>query len=215
MYFVWMARHLVGGWPDNVGLRRRYVNLWASQVVNATLEAVARCGGRRRMGDQHSSMTRYGILGELVAVREAVDLRLGPTQQRVVLAVLLLHANQRIGREQLIDAIWGEAVPTYSVNLVQKHISSLRRLLDPQRLGGVPSALLSWTDSGYRIEVPAGCLDLEDFERGVRAARGFQRAGDLPAALAALDAAVKQWRGPLVDGLSSPLIDAERDRLSE
>jgi len=167
------------------------------------------------MSDQRSSIVRFDVLGELAATRAGVDLRLGPTQQRVVLAVLLLHANKRVGREQLIDAVWGEAVPTYSVNLVQKHISALRRILDPQRPEGAPSTLLSWTDSGYRLDVLPGGLDLEDFERSVRAARQFRSVGDFHAALAALDTAAAQWRGPLADGLSSPLIDAERDRLNE
>ena len=76
---------------------------------------------------------RLEVLGRLQAYRDGTQLRLGPVQQRVVLAVLAVHANRPVGREQLMDAVWGSAAPAYAVNLLQKHVSGLRRVLEPVR----------------------------------------------------------------------------------
>jgi len=76
---------------------------------------------------------RFEVLGRMRVWRGDAELHLGPAQRRVVLAVLVLHANKPLGREQLIEAEWGPAAPGYAVNLVQKHVSALRRALDPAR----------------------------------------------------------------------------------
>ncbi len=159
---------------------------------------------------------RFEVLGPLGAWRGDVELDLGPMQRRVVLAVLVLHANKPLGREQLIAAVWGPAAaPEYAVNLAQKHVSALRRTLDPARPARAPSPLLSWTDAGYVLAIPAGRLDLDGYQREVSRARALRAGGDLPAAAAALHGALRRWRGPVCDGLASPLLDAERDRLGE
>src|SRR4051794_8035660 len=101
------------------------------------------------VADPPGPALRLEILGPLQVWRGDTCLALGPVQPRVVLAVLALHANRPLRREQLIDAIWGEAAPAYAVNLVQKHISSLRRALEPVRSARSPSQLLTWTDIGY------------------------------------------------------------------
>jgi DNA-binding SARP family transcriptional activator/Tfp pilus assembly protein PilF len=158
---------------------------------------------------------RFEVLGPLRAWRGDLALPLGPVQQRVVMAVLVLHANRPIGRERLIDAVWGPAAPTYAVNLLQKHVSGLRRALEPARPGRSPSRLLAWTGAGYLLTPPDGGLDLEVFDREVVRARAARAAGDLPGAAAGLRAALGLWRGPVCDGLTSPFLDAERDRLTE
>ena len=118
---------------------------------------------------------RFEVLGPLRAWRDSEPVNLGPLQQRVVLAVLLLHANRPFGRDQMIDAVWGPAAPTYAVNLLQKHVSGLRRALEPGRPGREPSQLLAWTDAGYQLNVPAEALDLSRFDRAVDRARVARR----------------------------------------
>jgi hypothetical protein len=41
-----------------------------------------------------------------------------------------------MGRQQLIEAVWGQDAPGYAVNLLQKHVSGLRRVLEPDRAPG-------------------------------------------------------------------------------
>lgn len=158
---------------------------------------------------------RFGVLGPLRAWRGEAAIDLGPLQQRVVFAVLLLHANRLLGREQLIDAVWGDAIPTHAVNLLQRHVSRLRRVLEPDRQARGPSSQLVWTENGYVLAVADSGLDLDLFEGTVAQARTARAAGDLAGATEQLRSALSLWRGPLCDGLNSPFLDAERARLAE
>ncbi|HEU4421617.1 MAG TPA: AfsR/SARP family transcriptional regulator, partial [Pilimelia sp.] len=167
------------------------------------------------LSGQVGPAVRVDVLGQLQAWHGDERLSLGPVQQRVVLAVLALHANRPVGREQLIESIWGSAAPAYAVNLLQKRVSVLRRVLDPVREARTPSQVLSWTDAGYLLTLPPDGLDLEVFNREVGRARAARAAGNAKEAAQALHAALRLWRGPAFDGLASPLLDAERDRLAE
>src|ERR1700751_5911233 len=112
------------------------------------------------MGDPDVLALRFGVLGPLRVWRGDIPVDLGPVQQRVVLAVLALQAGRPVGRQQMINAVWGETPPRDAVNLVQRHVSGLRRVLEPGRPGHAPSDLLTWTDAGYLLTLPAGALDL-------------------------------------------------------
>jgi DNA-binding SARP family transcriptional activator len=166
------------------------------------------------MSDPGSPALRFEVLGPLRAWRGDVSIDLGPVQQRVVLAVLLLQQNRPIGREQIIDAVWGDAEPRYVANLLHRNISGLRNVLELSR-HPAESGQLAWTDAGYVLTVPAGGLDLTAFDREVDRARKARAAGDSALAAEVLRAALDLWRGPLCDGLASPFLDAQRDRLEE
>ncbi len=167
------------------------------------------------MGDWHKPAVRFEVLGPLRAWQANALIPLGPVQQRVVLAVLLTHANRPVGRQQLVEAVWGDAVPASAVNLVQRHVSAIRRGLDPDRSDRAASSQLKWTDAGYVLEVADGDLDLDVFDGGVRRARAARNAGDVAAAAEALHGALRLWRGPAFDGLASPFLDAQREALAE
>jgi DNA-binding SARP family transcriptional activator len=167
------------------------------------------------MGDPDVPVLRFGVLGPLRVWRGDIALDLGPVQQRVVLAVLALQAGRPVGRQQMINAIWGEATPRNAVNLVQRHVSGLRRVLEPERPGRAPSGLLTWTEAGYLLTAPKGALDLDVFESELSRARAARAAGQLREAADALHSALGIWRGPVCDGLSSPFLDAQADRLGE
>ncbi|MFC6063742.1 AfsR/SARP family transcriptional regulator [Streptomyces ochraceiscleroticus] len=168
------------------------------------------------MADQAAPGTlRFQVLGPLRAWRGDSELHLGQAQQRTVLSALLLHANHPLSREQLMKAVWGPTSPTRAVNLLQRHASGLRRVLDPGRSPREPSDVLRWTEAGYRLTVPANGLDLIRFDHEVVRAHAARAAGELSTAAEALHNALGLWRGQVCEGLSSPLIDAERDRLEE
>lgn len=167
------------------------------------------------MNDSDVPALRFGVLGPLRVWRGETPVDLGPVQQRVVLAVLALQAGRPVGRQQMINAVWGEAPPRNAVNLVQRHVSGLRRALEPERPGHVPSGLLAWTDVGYLLTVPSGALDLDVFESKLSHARAVRAAGQLREAAEVLHSALGLWRGPACDGLSSPFLDAQADRLEE
>ncbi|HET6210622.1 MAG TPA: BTAD domain-containing putative transcriptional regulator [Jatrophihabitans sp.] len=132
-----------------------------------------------------------------------------------MLALLLLHANQHVGRQQIINAVWGTSPPTHAVNLVQRHMSGLRRVLEPGRPARSSSDRLTWTEGGYLCTVPPDELDLIRFDEHVSTARAARAAGDLARASGELHAALRMWRGPVCQGLFSPDLDAQRERLAE
>jgi len=167
------------------------------------------------MADPDVPALRFGVLGPLRVWRGDTVIDLGPVQQRVVLAILALQAGRPVGRQQMIDAVWGQTTPRNAVNLVQRHVSGLRRALEPERPGHAPSGLLAWTDVGYLLTVPKGALDLDVFEGELSRARAARTAGRLGEAAEALHSALGLWRGPVCDGLSSPFLDAQADRLDE
>jgi DNA-binding SARP family transcriptional activator len=158
---------------------------------------------------------RVGVLGPLRVWRRETEVDLGPVQQRVVLAVLALQAGRPVSRQQMINAVWGDTPPKNAVNLVQRRVSGLRRALEPNRLGRVTSSILTWTDAGYLLTLPTGAMDLADFERERNRARTKRAAGQLREAADALHSALGFWRGPVCDGLSSPFLGAQADRLAE
>ncbi|GAA2348131.1 tetratricopeptide repeat protein [Streptomyces kunmingensis] len=158
---------------------------------------------------------RFEVLGPLRVWRDGVQLDAGPVQQRVVLAVLLLHANRPVPRDRLIDAVWGTSAPGRAVNLVQRHAAGLRRVLEPGRRARDPSRLLAWTEAGYVLSVPAGALDLDTATAQMRRGRAARDAEDWSTAAEALQSALRLWRGRLCEGLTGPLLGAERERLEE
>ncbi len=158
---------------------------------------------------------RVGVLGPLRVWRHETEVDLGPVQQRVVLAVLALQAGRPVSRQQMINAVWGDTPPKNAVNLVQRHVSGLRRALEPNRLGRASSSMLTWTDAGYLLTLPTGAVDLADFERERNRARTKRAAGQLHEAGDALHSALGFWRVPVCNGLSSPFLDAQADRLAE
>src|SRR5438034_7569242 len=84
----------------------------------------------------------FRLLGPLEVLREGGPLRVGGPKQRALLALLLLHANEALSRERLIDGLWGERPPATAAKALQVYVSQLRKLLEPERP-------LETTASGY------------------------------------------------------------------
>jgi DNA-binding SARP family transcriptional activator len=130
----------------------------------------------------------FRILGPMEAREEGRPLALGAAKQRALLGVLLLHANEVVGSERLVDELWGEHPPRTATKLVQGYVSSLRKIV-----GG---DVLVTRSPGYLLRVEPGQLDLIEFSRLTDEARdaGPARASDI------LRAALELWRGaPLAD----------------
>jgi DNA-binding SARP family transcriptional activator len=146
----------------------------------------------------------FRLLGPLEAVEDNRPLALGGARQRALLAVLLLHANQAVSSDRLIDELWGESPPATAGKIVQVYVSRLRKQLGYARL--------LTRSRGYLLRVDAGELDLARFERLVAEAREE----DAAAAGAKLRAALELWRGPpLADLAYERFAQAETVRLEE
>lgn len=143
---------------------------------------------------------RFQLLGPLRAWRGTTELDLGQMQQRVVLAVLLLHADSPVGRDQLVDAVWGWAVPARAANLLQRHVSGLRRVLEPDRPPRAPSGLLAWTEASYLLTPGPAQLDVRTFDGLIEQAHTARAEGDRAKTSEALHAALDLWHGQALRG---------------
>jgi DNA-binding SARP family transcriptional activator/class 3 adenylate cyclase/WD40 repeat protein len=155
----------------------------------------------------------FRILGPLEAVRDGVAVPLHRSQPRALLALLLLHANEIVSADRLIDGLWGEKPPQNAANALQAAVSRLRR----QLLHGAEAVdLIRTRPPGYVIEVAEDGLDLARFQRLVERAREAFRAGEAEAAARLLREALAIWRGPaLVDLAREGFLQREAERLEE
>ena len=72
-------------------------------------------------------------------------MRLAGERQRALLALLLLHANELVRTEQLVDQLLGEELSDAALNTARVAVSRLRRVLEnggPRRGAGDPAGWL-------------------------------------------------------------------------
>jgi DNA-binding SARP family transcriptional activator len=164
---------------------------------------------------REGSAVRFEILGEVRALRAADVVDLGPAKQRAVLAVLLLQPGRPVPTHQIVDAVWGDEPPENGANVVQKYVAGLRRVLDPDRAPRTPGELLALTGSGYVLRTAETSVDAEEFQTELARADTHRRAGRAAEASQALRRALALWRGEALAGLTGPVFEAARTRLTE
>jgi DNA-binding SARP family transcriptional activator len=157
----------------------------------------------------------FRILGPLEVRRDSRALQLGGTKQRALLAVLLLHPNQVVSADKLIDDLWGEDPPATAENVLQAYISRLRKVLEPNE-EGARGSILQTRKPGYILNVDKDELDLHRFETLADQARNAFDGGDANAASTLLREALVLWRGEaLADFTFEAFAQADIERLRE
>ena len=69
----------------------------------------------------------FRVLGPLEVVGDQGAVALAQGKARVALGVLLIHANEVVATDRLIDDIWGAQPPATATKSVHVYISQLRR----------------------------------------------------------------------------------------
>ena len=155
------------------------------------------------------------ILGplEVVAAGDPVDLPSG--KARLLLAALVVHANQVVSTDRLFEFLWRGQPPDSAANTPQTYVSHLRRSLEPDRMPRRQSRLVITREPGYLLAVDRDQIDAVRFERLVGEARlVLGSAPDKAAAL--LHTALSLWRGePLADFTFEPFAQSEITRLTD
>lgn len=152
------------------------------------------------------------ILGALeVRDDQGRPLALGGPKVRALLAVLLLHANQPLAAEQLIDQLWEEPTDSarHGLHLL---VHRLRRVLAAH---GAQDRLRT-RGATYELRVHPGELDSDRLEHLLAEAAEEAAAGRPAGALERYDAALALWRGqPLGELASSGFAQPAAARLQE
>ena len=152
----------------------------------------------------------FRILGSLEASEAGREVAVGSGKQRLVLALLLLHPNEVLSRDRLIDVLWGESPPPTAANMVHNYVSQLRRAL-----GGDGAAALETHGNGYLLRLERGERDLDRFEELLSRGRALGTE-DPQAAAEVLREALALWRGPpLADFTYEDFAREEIGRLEE
>ena len=146
----------------------------------------------------------FRVLGPISVLEDDSEIDLGGLKQRSLLALLLVHRNEAVSLDRLIDLLWGERSPDTAAKTIQVYVSRLRRSLGEGRI--------ETRGRGYVLVVEDGELDLDCFE-----ALGERARNEDPAKTAStLREALSLYRGePLQDLAYEPWTSSEIERLSE
>ena len=157
---------------------------------------------------------QFKLLGPLEVADGERPVTVGAGKRRALLAVLLLHANEVVPAERLIDELWGERPPATVAKSLHVYVSQLRKELGHGN--GAAETVLRTHGNGYVIVVGPDDVDCRCFERLLADARHAAEAGDPGRASARLGEALAMWRGPpLADFAYEPFAQREIARLEE
>ncbi|SER15394.1 DNA-binding transcriptional activator of the SARP family [Lentzea xinjiangensis] len=147
------------------------------------------------------------LLGSLAVRREGTPLELGGPRQRAVLTMLLLHANEAVSVAQLAEAVW-DSPPVSPESNLRTYVAGLRKVLGER--------LVTRPGHGYQLTVEPGELDLDAFDRLVRAGEDALAEHDTEAAADLFAEALGHWHGvPSAELNAGPLLRAELTRIQE
>jgi YVTN family beta-propeller protein len=155
----------------------------------------------------------FRILGPLEVEDGRQSLPLGGHQQRALLALLLLRANEVVPVDEIIEGLWGAESPASATKSVHALVSKLRRRLEGEAADDVngetgENGVLLTRPHGYVLTVADGELDLYRFQSLMEQGRGALAAGQAAEAADGLREALALWRGP-------PLIEFAYDSFAQ
>lgn len=141
----------------------------------------------------------FGVLGPLEMSIDGRLVPLGTPKQRAVLAMLVINRNRPVGVDALITALWEEWPPSGARASIHSYVSNLRKLVSGADVDA--RVVLAAAPPGYRLTVAEDTCDLGRFiaekAEGVKAAA----ASRFEQASRHLSAALREWRGPVLDDL--------------
>jgi DNA-binding SARP family transcriptional activator len=172
----------------------------------------AKPDGRWSTGSRRRSNMDFRILGQLEVFDEGRAVSLGGTKQRALLGRFLVHANETLTTDRLIDEVWGERPPANAAKTLQMQISRLRKALAADADDG----LIVTREHGYQLRIDPERLDSHRFKRlsaeGARVLAG----GRPESAAETLERALSLWRdAPLTDLSYEPFAQGEIARLED
>jgi DNA-binding SARP family transcriptional activator/pimeloyl-ACP methyl ester carboxylesterase len=154
----------------------------------------------------------FRVLGPLEVTAEGRALKLAGVRARAVFAMLIMHANQVVSSDRLLEELWPGQPPDRATDSLQVRLSELRRAL---RSAGAADRLVT-QPPGYLLRVAPGELDALRFEQLAAEGDAALAAADAATAAGRLDQALALWRGPaLADFDTVPAARAEAGRLEE
>jgi len=165
-----------------------------------------RPGNEDRLGDEDrlagGTLVRLQVLGPLRVWCDGVEMDPGPRQQAYLLALLLARVGRPVSTSELMDLIWDDEVPSTALNVIQKYVGALRRLLEPAVPARTEGSYLHRRGNAYLFTTPPGTLDLVTFRELVETAKEALAQQRLEMALDLYVESLGLWRGRAGDGFT-------------
>ncbi len=127
------------------------------------------------------------MLGPLEVLDEGRPITLAGSKQRALLALLLVHLNETLSTDRLVDELWGERPPANAAKTVQMQIVRLRKALAGEA-GNASAGPVVTRERGYELSVDPNRLDSHRFERLVAEGRSELAGGNPERAISTLEA---------------------------
>jgi peptide/nickel transport system substrate-binding protein len=158
-------------------------------------------------------MVEFSVLGPLEARGPNGAVTLGGRQARLLLSVLIVHADEVVSRSAIVDALWPEQPPPSATQAIESYVSRLRGAL---RKAGVEQEIIVSAPGGYRLARAGNRFDCDVFTKHAVSARAALERGELQAAVNSAHEALALWRGSaLADIANEPGVCAEAAALEE
>ena len=160
---------------------------------------------------------RYRLLGGLEVLepvpgtQQAARIELGTRKQRALLAVLLLAEGQARSSDRLIAEIWGGSPPERAEASLQSYVSTLRRILEPDRAPRAPAQVLVTRGTGYALLTDRADVDVWRFTDLVEQGRSEHASGRFEQAASTLRTALRTY-APLLPEFETEPFHAEAAR---
>ncbi len=151
------------------------------------------------------------VLGPLEVEIDDEPVPLGGPKQRILLSALAAGLGRVVPADALIEAGWGDDLPSDPTNALQYQVARLRRLVEEDTSS--PRYVVT-RSPGYALDAALVDTDAARFAMRLEAARTAFAAGDLSGAMSELDAGLGLWRGSaLVEHREIDLLRADAERL--
>jgi SARP family transcriptional regulator, regulator of embCAB operon len=154
---------------------------------------------------------RVAVETDGVVIDEA---RFPGRQGRLLFAYLVAEQGRPVPRDELAEALWGEAPPAIWDKAVTGIVSKLRALLADGGLDGANA--LTGAFGCYRLDLPEGTwVDVIVAANAVQEAEEALAAGDLDEAKAAATLAASLVRQPFLPGEDGAWVEEKRRELAD
>src|SRR6185436_9537866 len=126
---------------------------------------------------QRSAM-EFRILGSLEIADGDRLVPLGAGKPRALLAILLIHANEIVSNERLIEDLWTDTPPATATKSVQVYVSQVRKALRSAERADGGDGIVFTRPGGYLLSLAADRLDANRLEEALQEGRRALERGD-------------------------------------
>ncbi|WP_323183771.1 MULTISPECIES: BTAD domain-containing putative transcriptional regulator [unclassified Streptomyces] len=146
----------------------------------------------------------FQLLGPLRVLRGEREVPVPAAKLRILLASMLLRANQTVSMDELAAYLWGENPPEGAHTTLRSYVMRLRRILSPssdERLEPIRTL-----PGGYLMTADDSQLDLLRFRSTLTMAQRMAADRDHRRESALLREALGLWRGPALSNVPSDVL---------